>query len=114
MAKINYEGKLTGKSFEGEPRKKAYEANLPAKLGTEKNPARVSVRTEERQKEVAALFEEKGWKYTVELEPDQAEDTADLEKLLNPLEPVTVEKKVGRNEPCPCGSGKKHKKCCGR
>ncbi len=21
--------------------------------------------------------------------------------------------KVGRNEPCPCGSGKKHKKCCG-
>jgi uncharacterized protein YecA (UPF0149 family) len=20
---------------------------------------------------------------------------------------------VGRNEPCPCGSGKKHKKCCG-
>ncbi|SPD75233.1 Protein translocase subunit SecA [uncultured Desulfobacterium sp.] len=30
--------------------------------------------------------------------------------------PVTVrrsEKKVGRNEPCPCGSGKKYKKCCG-
>ena len=23
-------------------------------------------------------------------------------------------RKVGRNEPCPCGSGKKHKKCCGR
>ena len=21
--------------------------------------------------------------------------------------------KVGRNEPCPCGSGKKHKNCCG-
>jgi preprotein translocase subunit SecA len=31
-------------------------------------------------------------------------------------ETVTVrrqEKKVGRNEPCPCGSGKKFKKCCG-
>ncbi len=27
---------------------------------------------------------------------------------------VTVPgKKVGRNEPCPCGSGKKYKKCCG-
>ena len=24
-----------------------------------------------------------------------------------------VEKKVGRNDPCPCGSGKKYKKCCG-
>ena len=23
-------------------------------------------------------------------------------------------KKVGRNEPCPCGSGKKYKNCCGR
>ncbi len=28
--------------------------------------------------------------------------------------PRTVEKKVGRNDPCPCGSGKKYKKCCGR
>ena len=28
------------------------------------------------------------------------------------LEPVMVEKKVGRNEPCPCGSGMKYKKCC--
>jgi hypothetical protein len=26
---------------------------------------------------------------------------------------VVNEKKVGRNEPCPCGSGKKYKKCCG-
>ncbi|MGA8158606.1 MAG: SEC-C metal-binding domain-containing protein [Rhodoplanes sp.] len=24
------------------------------------------------------------------------------------------EPKVGRNEPCPCGSGKKYKLCCGR
>ena len=27
---------------------------------------------------------------------------------------VRVEKKVGRNDPCPCGSGKKYKFCCGR
>ena len=25
-----------------------------------------------------------------------------------------VSTKVGRNEPCPCGSGKKYKKCCGK
>ncbi|MDT7520794.1 SEC-C metal-binding domain-containing protein [Rhodoferax sp. TBRC 17660] len=24
-----------------------------------------------------------------------------------------MQPKVGRNEPCPCGSGKKFKKCCG-
>jgi uncharacterized protein YecA (UPF0149 family) len=29
-----------------------------------------------------------------------------------PATPVTRQK-VGRNEPCPCGSGKKFKKCCG-
>lgn len=29
------------------------------------------------------------------------------------LQPVRVEKKVGRNEPCPCGSGKKYKNCHG-
>ncbi len=28
--------------------------------------------------------------------------------------PVHVGDKVGRNDPCPCGSGKKYKKCCGR
>ena len=30
------------------------------------------------------------------------------------VEPVRVEKKVGRNDPCPCGSGKKYKHCHGR
>ena len=28
--------------------------------------------------------------------------------------PVKAEKKVGRNDPCPCGSGKKYKNCCGK
>lgn len=27
---------------------------------------------------------------------------------------IVKPKKVGRNDPCPCGSGKKYKKCCGR
>jgi uncharacterized protein YecA (UPF0149 family) len=35
-----------------------------------------------------------------------------LEKALNPPVPVQSEK-IGRNDPCPCGSGKKYKKCCG-
>ena len=26
---------------------------------------------------------------------------------------VRTEPKIGRNEPCPCGSGKKYKRCCG-
>ncbi|MHB8926525.1 MAG: preprotein translocase subunit SecA [Bacillota bacterium] len=31
-----------------------------------------------------------------------------------PQQPIVVGKKPGRNDPCPCGSGKKYKKCCGR
>ena len=27
---------------------------------------------------------------------------------------IRKHKKIGRNDPCPCGSGKKYKKCCGR
>jgi len=30
------------------------------------------------------------------------------------LEPIRVEKKAGRNDPCPCGSGKKYKNCHGK
>ena len=31
------------------------------------------------------------------------------------LPPITRDApKIGRNDPCPCGSGKKYKKCCGK
>src|SRR5262249_17650375 len=30
-----------------------------------------------------------------------------------PTAPYRTPDKVGRNDPCPCGSGKKYKKCCG-
>lgn len=33
---------------------------------------------------------------------------------IQPVQQRIVGKKVGRNEPCPCGSGKKYKKCCWR
>jgi SWIM/SEC-C metal-binding protein len=92
---------------------KIFNSKKTAKFGTEKNPAIVNVQTEERVKELESIFEENGWKYTIELEPDKPESIKDLEILLNPPKTRIAEKKVGRNKPCPCGSGKKHKKCCG-
>lgn len=83
-------------------------------MGTEKNPAVVHVKTKKRMNEVAKIFEENEWKYRIELERDKPEDIGDLEILLNWPKPKEAEVKVGRNEPCPCGSGKKYKKCCGR
>jgi uncharacterized protein YecA (UPF0149 family) len=39
----------------------------------------------------------------------------DEEPLPPPVEPIRGEDEaVGRNDPCPCGSGKKYKKCCGK
>ncbi len=38
---------------------------------------------------------------------------ADTQEHRKP-QPVKVAKKVGRNDPCPCGSGKKYKNCCGK
>ena len=92
---------------------KIYDGKKTAKVGTELNPATVNVPTQKRAKELESVFEENGWKYKIELEPDKPEDISDLEILLNPLKTRLAEKKVGRNEPCPCGSGKKYKKCCG-
>lgn len=41
--------------------------------------------------------------------------TEDEPALPPPVEPIRKEKQeVGRNDPCPCGSGKKYKKCCGK
>jgi SWIM/SEC-C metal-binding protein len=93
---------------------KVFSGNKTAKPGTEKNPARVSVQTEKRSEEVKAQFEEHGWHHTIELNPDKPEDIAELERLLNPPQPNISDKKVGRNDPCPCGSRKKYKKCCGK
>ena len=37
------------------------------------------------------------------------DDTRELQKT----QPIRVENKIGRNDPCPCGSGKKYKNCHG-
>ena len=85
-----------------------------AKLGTDKYPAVVRVHSPERAEEILSICNEHGWQAIVGIEPDKPEDISDVERLLNPPEPVKAQVKVGRNESCPCGSGKKYKKCCGR
>ena len=73
-----------------------------------------------------ALCEKNVWKFVGGYEPNELEDISEVEYLLNPnkfsSQPKMVNSnymtfvndnpKVGRNEPCPCGSGLKYKKCC--
>ena len=93
---------------------KIYDGKVRAKMGTDRNPAVVTVQSEERMKELASIFEKNGWTYEVKLDPDGPEDTSNLEILLNPVKTKVSDPKTGRNDPCPCGSGMKYKKCCGK
>ncbi len=47
-------------------------------------------------------------KQTVKITATSGSDDGTVKK-----EPKKADKKPGRNDPCPCGSGKKYKKCCG-
>ena len=53
-----------------------------------------------------------------EIERKQSRQQRDLQYQTGPAQaeapkPVRAAAKVGRNDPCPCGSGKKYKKCHG-
>ena len=84
-----------------------------AKLGTKAHPAIIRVQTQERALHLTDLAQEHGIVLIAGVEPDKNEDTSDLDRALNPPEPLRSANKVGRNDPCTCGSGKKFKKCCG-
>jgi preprotein translocase subunit SecA len=46
-------------------------------------------------------------------QPSPIAPIANNDHIAEKPQPVTVMQKVGRNDFCPCGSGKKYKKCCG-
>ena len=65
---------------------------------------------EEAPKAVAAPLMPKPVEQKTSL--NRGDDAESGEEKKKPL--VNAVKKVGRNDPCPCGSGKKYKKCCGK
>jgi len=64
--------------------------------------------------ELDAAFHELGGVYSPALQARVDAWFAEAEARRRPAASPTVRAaaKVGRNDPCPCGSGKKHKKCC--
>jgi len=79
-----------------DPQQKVREADQPSR----ENPAIKTSRTE-----VPSFSQGSG---------NQAGGDTAVQQPKPKVEPVRVEKKVGRNEPCPCGSGKKFKHCHGK
>ena len=43
----------------------------------------------------------------------QAPSENNIQLKKTKINPKNINKKISRNEPCPCGSGKKYKRCCG-
>lgn len=84
-----------------------------AKLGSKKRPAIIRVQTEARAVEIISICDDNGWTVIAGIEPDEPEDISDVEQLLNRPAPSKAHQRAGRNDPCPCGSGLKYKKCCG-
>ena len=46
--------------------------------------------------------------------PESSSNRPEAPRELQHVQPIRVEKRVGRNDPCPCGSGKKFKSCHGK
>ena len=88
-----------------------------AKLGSDRRPAVVRVRSTEEAEDIVGLAQERGWKVIVGVEPDELEDLSDLHKLMNSEVKAETKPrlppKISGNDYCPCRSGKKFKKCCG-
>jgi len=87
-----------------------------AKVGSDKHPAVVRVAPEQRAREIMEQCDKRGIKVIVGIEPDRQEDITDVERLFRQSEQVKAVKappRVSGNDYCPCGSGKKYKKCCG-
>jgi len=93
-----------------------FETNKTVRLGTDKAPAQLSVQTEERKQELIGVFEENGWASIITVDATQEENVRDLDLFMARKETAsaTTTKQANRNDPCPCGSGKKYKKCCGQ
>lgn len=73
---------------------------------------------EDATKAVFSLRAEKKEKYDNIVREEKEDKVKNISTNANgevaKREPIKVEKKIGRNEPCPCGSGKKYKQCCGK
>ena len=99
------EGEILRNLFRSTTNIDAYEKflhNLPFKLTGQEPPQSASDQIKDQNIAVSGN--------TGQMAPQQPDESG--LKLNLPKRRPTV--KVGRNDPCPCGSGKKFKQCCGR
>ena len=62
-----------------------------------------------RKQTAEHLYSLEAWDKVLSVEKRQ-----DITKRYKRSKTYVAPKKIGRNDPCPCGSGKKYKACCGK
>lgn len=82
------------------------------KLGTTANPLTLTVNSQARKDEVALIATEHKLVANITVDEAAEENLRELNAFINTPKTQQVEKTPERNAPCPCGSGKKYKKCC--
>ncbi|MBV7315228.1 PBPRA1643 family SWIM/SEC-C metal-binding motif protein [Shewanella sp. NIFS-20-20] len=108
--KFFFKGRKTPKPKYGES---GYNTKRVAKAGTETNPLQLIVTDENRAQQIQALLEQHQLIGKIIIDAEKAEDIRQLDVIINKPSTTLVAAKPNRNEPCPCGSGNKYKKCCG-
>lgn len=104
--------------FKGKKEKKpkhssyGYNTKRAIKAGSEEAPLTLTVNSDERKAEIEQILQDNTLFANITVNSDVAEDTCELDALLNKPKTMTFAEKPKRNEPCSCGSGKKYKKCC--
>ena len=111
MSKFFYHGKANNNNERGSS---TFGGNKSVRLGTAKAPAQISVQSDERKAEIEKILLENKWIGEIVVDADKDENIADLATLQTKVTAASTTKKANRNDPCPCGSGKKYKKCCGQ
>ncbi len=94
--------------------KTGYNNKRMVKLGTEKKPLALVVNSEARKLEVEALVADNELYADITVDSSVDENINELNAILNKPVTTTFDKTPNRNDACPCDSGKKYKKCCGK
>jgi len=72
---------------------------------------------ERKERRISGIWQESSARhdeFDVVAQADRQREAAQSAGESKPVEQIRVDMRVGRNDPCPCGSGKKYKHCCGR
>jgi SWIM/SEC-C metal-binding protein len=109
MSKFFYKGRI-----EKKPKHQSFGFNTKREIkpGTAEAPLSLSVHTEEKKQQLLAVAQQENIVVEITVDPEQEERLEQLDVYLQKPETKRQVNTTKRNDPCPCGSGKKYKKCC--